>query len=174
MTDTSAVEVRQAVRSDLPAIYRIEALSFDQPWPINAFDAFLGKPAFLVAVGGGDVLGFGVADLTPNHGADIGHLKDLAVEPSSRGQGIGKRLLRSTLSRLTVAGAAVVKLEVRAGNDPARELYRTEGFRPLRQVPEYYDDGETAFVLALDMGTWESDDTDTTAEETADGDAGRS
>lgn len=168
MSESPAVTVRQSVRRDLPAIYRIETLSFDQPWPIDAFEAFLDGPAFLVAVRSQDIVGFILADLTPNYGRNVGHVKDLAVEPSSRGEGLGRLLLRSALNRLTAAGAAVVKLEVRAGNDSARSLYRTEGFQPLRRVPEYYDDGETAVILALPLAEWEPAKTGNSTETTDD------
>lgn len=164
MTDSLAVTVRRSVRRDLPAIYRIETLSFDQPWPINAFEAYLDEPAFLVAVSEQDIVGFILADLTPNDGRTVGHVKDLAVEPPSRGEGLGRLLLRSALNRLIAAGAAVVKLEVRAGNDSARSLYRSEGFQSLRRVPDYYDDGETAFVLVLNLAEWEPTAPDNSAE----------
>lgn len=176
------VTVRPAERADLLAVQRIENRCFTQPWPFDAFERFLGEEAFLVAerddgVGGrsvddgtdesgrvgngidtGAVVGFAVADVTPNFGQDIGHLKDLAVLPDHRGEGLGRLLLRSALTRLAAQGAAVVKLEVREGNDGARSLYRSEGFDPLRRVPRYYDDGEDALVMVLDLSTWSGTD----------------
>jgi len=150
-----AVTVRAAERGDLPAVAEIEADCFDRPWPLASFESYLDEPAFLVAEhDDAGVVGLVVADVTPNYGRDIGHVKDLAVEPGARGEGVGRLLLRSSLLRLTWQGAAVAKLEVRAGNDAARGLYRSEGFEPLRRVPRYYTDGETALVLVVDLDGW--------------------
>ena len=146
------VSVRQAERADLLAVLRIERACFDDPWPYDAFQRFLGEPGFLVAErSGGEVVGYAVADATPNFGRDIGHLKDLAVRPDARGSGIGRTLLRTTLARLRDRGVAVVKLEVRESNEVARSLYATEGFEPIRRVPRYYRDGEDALVLVVDL-----------------------
>ena len=156
----SGVTVRPADRADLLDVLRIERESFAEPWPYSAFESLLDAPAFLVAVGdpgagerdeGAPILGYVVGDVTPNHGRDIGHIKDLAVRPDARGVGIGRRLLREALLELSLSGAAVAKLEVRAGNDAARSLYRAEGFEPTRRVPRYYGDGEDALLLVTEL-----------------------
>ena len=158
---TPAVTVRPADRADLLDVLRIERNSFSEPWPYAAFESVLDAPAFLVAVGPGvdgddTLLGYVVGDVMPNHGRDIGHIKDLAVRPEERGQGVGRRLLREALFGLALAGAAVVKLEVREGNDAARSLYREEGFEPTRRVSRYYGDGEDALILVVDVEAWHS------------------
>ena len=156
--------VRTVERADLLGVFRIEKAVFDQPWPYAAFEQLLDAPAFLVAEGdgpptgsrvdAGDVLGYVVGDLTPNHGRDLGHIKDLAVRPDAQGRGLGRRLLRAALRDLAAQGASVVKLEVRESNHRAQELYGDEGFQPARRIPRYYGDGEAAFVMRLDVGDW--------------------
>lgn len=158
---TPAVTVRPADRADLLDVLRIERNAFSEPWPYAAFESVLDAPAFLVAVGPGvdgddTLLGYVVGDVMPNHGRDIGHIKDLAVRPDARGQGVGRRLLREALFGLALAGATVVKLEVREGNDAARSLYRDEGFEPTRRVSRYYGDGEDALILVVDVEAWRS------------------
>lgn len=152
------VTVRPAERADLLDVLRIERESFTEPWPYSAFESLLDAPAFLIAVGdpGGvwddqSILGYVVGDVTPNHGRDIGHIKDLAVRPDARGGGVGRRLLREALLDLSVSGATVAKLEVREGNDVARSLYRDEGFEPAKRVPRYYSDGEDAVLLVAEL-----------------------
>jgi ribosomal-protein-alanine N-acetyltransferase len=155
--DTSSVEglsIRQAVRADLLAVFRIEKAVFPQPWPFASFEQFVGEPGFLVAVREDAVVGYAVADVTPNHGRDIGHLKDIAVHPRVQGEGIGRALLERVLFTLSVEGAHVVKLEVREGNEPAQSLYDDVGFRRVRRVPGYYDDGEDAYVMLLELADW--------------------
>ena len=164
------VIVREACREDLLSVYRIEKATFEQPWPYAAFERLLSAPAFFVAerdtdrprvdpaaeqyTDGSGVVGYVVGDLTPNHGRDIGHIKDIAVRPDAQGSGLGRRLLRQALHRLAAAGASVVKLEVRASNTRAQRLYDSEGFEPVRKEPRYYGDGEAAYVMALELGDW--------------------
>jgi ribosomal-protein-alanine N-acetyltransferase len=159
------VELREATREDLFDVLGIERAVFDQPWPYAAFEGFLGDRGFLVAVDDdGSVVGYVVADTVPNHGHDIGHVKDLAVVPDARGAGVGRALLERALVVLASDGVAVVKLEVRTGNEAALSLYRDRGFEPARRVPRYYDDGEDALVMVLDVGpdapTDDGDDVD--------------
>lgn len=155
MTPVEAT-IRRAERGDLLDVVRIERACFDDPWPYDAFERLVDEPAFLVAERDGRVVGFIVADVTPNAGRDIGHVKDLAVAPDYRGSGIGRTLLRSGLARLRAAGAAVVRLEVRESNEAARSLYADEGFEPVRRATRYYQDGEDALVLVVDLAKWAS------------------
>lgn len=149
--------IRQAEQADLLDVYRLERSTFPQPWPFSAFESFLGERGFLVAhvADAPGIVGYVVSDTTPNYGRDIGHVKDLAVHPDARGQGLGRTLLHRALEMLLLDGAALVKLEVRATNDAAISLYRSEGFEPLRRIPRYYADGEDAFVMVLDLSEWD-------------------
>jgi ribosomal-protein-alanine N-acetyltransferase len=146
------ITIRQATRADLLDVHRIEKQSFPQPWPYHAFEGFLSDPGFLVAHDAA-VVGYVVADTVRNHGAAIGHVKDLAVAPDRRGEGIGSRLLERTLGTFAARGVAHVKLEVRASNDRARSLYGRFGFDRHHTVPRYYDDGEDALVMIADLAT---------------------
>lgn len=180
-----AVSIRPAERADLLAVYRIEQASFPQPWPFHAFEGFLDRPGFLVAVdeptigepatgdsgggrgpagrggiadgageaaeGGGEVLGYVVADVETEFGRKTGHVKDLAVAPDWRGRGIGTRLLERALSMLVAGGARRAKLEVRVDNDAARSLYAEFGFATKQVVPGYYEDGQDALLLVADL-----------------------
>jgi ribosomal-protein-alanine N-acetyltransferase len=92
-----------------------------------------------------------VANLVPNHGRAFGHIKDIAVHPDHRGEGVGAKLLERALRVLRLGGAESVKLEVRASNGPAQSMYRSFGFEYLRTVPRYYDDGENALIMVVDL-----------------------
>jgi ribosomal-protein-alanine N-acetyltransferase len=153
-TQPADVTIRDAETADLGGVVRIERVSFAQPWPYAAFDRFVDESGFLVADRDGDVVGYVVGDVTPDFGRDMGHVKDLAVAPSARGRGIGRSLLGQSLTALAVQGADLVKLEVRAGNDPAQALYRDVGFRATRRIDGYYRDGEDALVMMLHVPEW--------------------
>ena len=153
---SDAATIRPVERADLLAVVRIERACFDDPWPYDAFERLLDAPAFFIAECDEGVCGYIVADVTPNAGRDIGHIKDLAVHPDARGRGLGRRLLHTGLTQLCTKRAAVAKLEVREGNAVARSLYASEGFEPVRRARRYYRDGEDALVLAVDLGAWAS------------------
>ena len=174
--ETGSMYVRRATQSDLLSVSRIERAVFSQPWTFSVFERFLGEKGFMVAArpesddcerrqndresprrigdDGETVLGYVVADVTPNFGRDIGHVKDLAVRPDEQGAGVGRRLLGRALVSLLIQGATVAKLEVRPSNEAAVSLYRSEGFEPARRVPRYYADGEDALVMLLDLENW--------------------
>lgn len=142
--------VREAERSDLLAVFRIEQASFPQPWPFRAFERFLGEPGFLVAEQDGTIVGYIVTDSVPNHGRAIGHVKDFAVHPEHRGEGVGTSLLQQTLAGLAMRGVYTVKLEVRENNDAAIGLYREFSFTHRKTVPRYYRNGEDALIMVHD------------------------
>lgn len=156
MTTAAAVEddrsIRQAERADLLAVVRIERISFPQPWPYDAFETFLGEPGFLVATDRERVAGYVVADQTDGFGYQHGHVKDFAVHPDVRGQGVGSALLTCALRTLAINGAATVKLEVRESNEGAKRLYRSFDFEPIRRVDGYYEGGEDAIVMVRTLG----------------------
>lgn len=152
--DAEDVRVRQATRADLLDAFRIEESVFPQPWPYSAFERQLGTPGFLVAAEGdgpGGVAGYVVADEIPGHGRPLGHVKNLAVRPERRGEGVAKALLSRGLATLAGQGARSVKLEVRESNEAARGLYDDFGFEYLRTLPQYYADGEDAYVLVASL-----------------------
>lgn len=145
------VVIRPAERADLLAVVRIERASFTDAWPYHQFEEFLGEPGFLVAVAGRTVVGYVVADTIDDRGWPLGHVKDLAVHADWRGRGIATRLLDRALGVLEGHGARRAKLEVRRSNDEAIGLYRRFGFQAHHLISRYYEDGEAAAVLVVDL-----------------------
>jgi ribosomal protein S18 acetylase RimI-like enzyme len=60
------------------------------------------------------------------------NVHDLAVVPSVRGLGIGRRLLEAVEAKAADLGCCKVTLEVLEGNASARALYERLGFRQVR------------------------------------------
>jgi predicted N-acetyltransferase YhbS len=56
------------------------------------------------------------------------NIHDLAVLPTYRGQGVGRRLLEQVATKGKALGCCMLTLEVRADNYPAQRLYEAAGF----------------------------------------------
>ena len=87
--------------------------------------------------------------------ADESELLTIAVRPTERRRGAGRRLLSAVIDRVHEAGARALFLEVGADNRPARALYDAMGFRVIGTRPAYYRRGDgpaaDAFIMRLTL-----------------------
>ncbi len=142
----SAIRMRAMLDEDVPALCVIEQVSFASPWTSEMLAGELDAPFgwSMVAVDSHDkVVGFLLGRRYP----DMWHVLDLAVATDSRGQGVGRALVREFVAAAEVSGRPVL-LEVREKNVTAVSLYEAEGFVPLSVRKRYYaDTGEDALVM---------------------------
>ncbi|HEX2023049.1 MAG TPA: GNAT family N-acetyltransferase [Candidatus Thermoplasmatota archaeon] len=71
----------------------------------------------------------------------------LAVDERARGKGIGARLVKLFEERFVSRGIRRVNLEVRISNETAIRLYERMGFEKRKVLPQYYADGEDAYMM---------------------------
>lgn len=78
-------------------------------------------------------------------------LYSLAVDPDARKLGLARQLLATAERAAREAGCVAMRLEVRADNLPAIQLYRSIGYQQFASRAGYYQDGEAAlcFVRSL-------------------------
>ena len=86
-----------------------------------------------------------------NFGDVQAHLSLLAVRPSHRRRGIGRRMMAWLEESALVAGIATVNLELRVNNSAARDFYRALGFKDAAYIPGYYQGVETALRMTRDL-----------------------
>jgi ribosomal-protein-alanine N-acetyltransferase len=79
--------------------------------------------------------------------ADEAHIATVASHPDWRGCGLGEWLTVALLEAALARGARLATLEVRAGNTPARQLYRKLGFVVEGARAHYYRDGEDGLIM---------------------------
>jgi ribosomal-protein-alanine N-acetyltransferase len=130
----------------LERVVRIERASFGaEAWPRRYFLELYGdcRDSFVVAKLGGRIAGYAVA-CAEQRNAEIA---SLAVHPDYRRRRVADALMRHTLGALAAAGVRRVKLMVRTGNTAGAQLYRSLGFRRVRRVPGYYEDGGDGFLM---------------------------
>jgi len=154
-------EIRRATLEDLERIGEIERASFGrEAYDRKLFAYYMEKcgGVFLVAarrnarVGKaprrGKLCGYLIACLRGGRLAGSAELVSIAVNPATRGKGAASALLESALRRLARRGAERLNLVVRATNGPARAFYEKYGFRRLRTVPGYYEDGGDGVAMS--------------------------
>jgi ribosomal-protein-alanine N-acetyltransferase len=143
--ETTAAPIRLAA-GDAPALARLEARCFPDPWEEAAFAAAFARPAFAAyGLPGEEGLR---AYLTAHVVGDELEILNIAVAPEFRGQGLGSRLLGHVLQQADKMGINQGYLEVRAGNVPAKRLYARHGFFVVGTRKRYYSDtGEDALVM---------------------------
>lgn len=126
-------------------------LAFTQAPPTEAAHAFCrhirtNGLCQLVALDADEVVGW--CDILPTHGEARAHVGTLGmgVLRERRGQGIGRRLIKSTLAEAWTSGLTRVELSVRIDNIAARRLYEQCGFtmeginrNAFRIGGEYFD-----------------------------------
>jgi [ribosomal protein S18]-alanine N-acetyltransferase len=138
---------------DLDEVLAIERASFTMPWSRGAFLYELQQNrvarCWVVRVGAGEVIGY----LCLWEVADELHITNVAVRPDTRRQGVARALLRSVMEDGRRRGFKMVVLEVRPSNGHALSLYESFGFRVVgRRHGYYYDTGEDALVMEIDLG----------------------
>jgi len=105
---------------------------------------------FLVAELDGRVVGYIMCRIEKSFfgWSTKGHVISIAVMPEHRRMGIATSLMKEAMARMANRyGASECYLEVRVSNTPAISLYEKLGFRKDRIVPNYYLDGEDAYIM---------------------------
>jgi ribosomal-protein-alanine N-acetyltransferase len=101
----------------------------------------------LVASKAGTIEGFAIMKFRD----DDAHLFLLAVQPKSRGAGVGRAMLEWLETSCRTAGMQSIRLEVRISNEAARRFYERSGYSMVSRLAGYYDGQETAVVMAKSL-----------------------
>ncbi len=146
----SDIQIRRMCLEDVDAVHHIEVSTFPKPWERDAFEQEMTKNAcarYMVALKDDKIVGFAGAWLV----LDEGHITNIAVLESCRGQGIGRMLTTALMQYAANLGVQYMTLEVRRSNLTAQNLYTSLGFQRVGVRKKYYDDnGEDAFIMATE------------------------
>jgi ribosomal-protein-alanine N-acetyltransferase len=144
--------IRRARTPDLDRVLTIERASFGaEAYDRNLFAEFLAAPhaLFLLAERRGLTAGYVIAALRPSGGS--AELVSIAIHPRARRMGAASILLASAIRRLKRRRVERLTLMVKTGNGAARAFYARFGFRPVRRVPGYYEDGADGLAMRKDL-----------------------
>lgn len=141
----SLVSIEAASWRDLNAVRRLEQACFPKDaWPLWDLIGVLTFPNVvrLKASLAGEMVGFIAADMRAAE--RLAWIATLAVLPEQQRKGIGGTLLHACEGRLRVP---LIRLSVRASNQPALSLYTRFGYQKAGVWRRYYQDGEDAIVM---------------------------
>jgi ribosomal protein S18 acetylase RimI-like enzyme len=145
----AAISLRPALARDSHAIALMsrEHIEHGLPWKYDAarIQRSLARSDVQLpaACDRGALVGFALMEF----GDERAHLVLMAVRPTHRRRGIGRRLLEWLIESALAAGIESVHLELRATNDGARRFYRMLGFGETILVPRYYEGRESAMRM---------------------------
>ncbi len=137
--------IRKFKPSDFERVIEIEKEAFNEFNPIlfmTAYESF--SDGFLVAEKDGQTIGFIVGITTAS---DEVRILSLAVSGVYQNRGVATMLLKKFMEIFRAKGLLNIKLEVRSSNLGAQKLYASLGFKTVKIVPSYYNDGEDAFQM---------------------------
>jgi ribosomal-protein-alanine N-acetyltransferase len=148
MPVSAPVTLRPARLADLDALLALEAQFPGDRLSPRQLRAHIDNPRARLRVLGeaGRIAGYALVFL--RRGSRIARLYSIVVDPARRGRGHGLRLLRDAERQAHAAGAAELRLEVRADNAGAIALYEGQGYRRLAVLPGYYADGAAGWRYA--------------------------
>lgn len=154
------VYLEAAAASDAPELEALERLCSSHPWTERHFAEAIrggaGERVALLRTLDRTIGGYCVWQEV----ADEVHIHNLAIAPSRRRQGLGRRLLAVCLGLASRRQARRAFLDVRAGNEGARSLYLGLGFREVGARVRYYSEpAEDAVLLeaSLHEGPWRAE-----------------
>ena len=150
--------LREMREKDLDRVYEINRRSFTtDAWSMEALKREFSLPYSFryVLEQGREVVGYSVVWLIKGEA----FIMAFAVSPEHRGRGLGRKFLKMILEDLK-GKAGVVQLDVRKSNLPAIRLYRSMGFRIVKERKKFYSDGENALMMELELGKIQPDEGD--------------
>lgn len=139
--------LRKLAASDIPALVQLEKNCFSDPWseqilmdlPESCLDE-----TWVLETEGKEVAGY----INFRFLSGEGELMRIAVLPEFRGCGYARKMMEQMVKSAEENQAQDLTLEVRAGNVPAINLYKSYGFRKEAVRKKYYHDPEEdAFIM---------------------------
>lgn len=131
------MQIRPMTKEDCVQVAAIEATSFSLPWSLKAFTETVEKENFryFVAEEEGEIIGYcGFLFVL-----DEAEIPNVCVKSSARKRGVGKQMMSVLMEEAKKLGMAVLYLEVRESNTPARALYKSLGFEENGIRKNFYE-----------------------------------
>lgn len=149
------LKVRWMIRRDMPEVLAIEQQSFEFAWSEDDFIRCLRQRNCIGMVAELEerVVGFMIYEL---HKSRL-HVLNFAVRREFRRQGVGAAMIQKLQRKLSHQRRSRMALEVRESNLEAQLFFRSQGFRAISVLRDFYNDTtEDAYLFsyALPAPAW--------------------
>ncbi len=145
------VHIRWMIRRDMPEVLNAEQQSFEFAWTEDDFLRCLRQRNCIgmVAEYNDRIIGFMIYELHKNRL----HVLNFAVAPAFRRTGIGGQMVSKLIGKLSSHRRSKITLAVRERNLQAQLFFRSQDFKAVRVLRNYYEDsGEDAFLMEYRVG----------------------
>ncbi|MFN2308383.1 MAG: GNAT family N-acetyltransferase/peptidase C39 family protein [Gammaproteobacteria bacterium] len=133
--------IRSASIDDIDALVELENRCFElDRLSRRNFRYMLTKANAATLIEDGDQRLGGYVLVLFQAGTSLARMYSLAVDPQSRGDGLGGTLIEAAEAAALARGCVYMRLEVRPDNAGAIALYRKQGYRQFGVFDDYYQD----------------------------------
>jgi ribosomal protein S18 acetylase RimI-like enzyme len=142
------MRIRIATHGDMEELLRIEEECFAQErFDQELLEALVTSSLFrsFIAEDESGSLGSAMVYLGPH--MNEAHILSIAVLPSARGKGVGRKLAERLEKEALAAGSDLMSLEVREENEAAHHLYLSMGYVDRGVIDGYFGPGEDAIFM---------------------------
>ena len=155
--DNLFVSIREATDKDLPIIMQIEELCFHHgSWKEeNILYELKENPVshfWVIELSINDEEGYRVVGFCDYWETfDSATICQIAVHPYLQRRQLGSAMMDEIYNDCYAKRIKTLTLEVRVGNEPAINFYKKHGFKIETTKPHYYDNGEDAYYMILEV-----------------------
>ncbi len=144
------VHIRWMIRRDMAEVLDIESEAFEFSWTEEDFIRCLQQRNCIGMVAERDekVVGFMIYEL---HKTRL-HILNFAVATAVRRQDVGRQMVEKLAGKLSQQRRSRITLEVRETNLAAQLFFRSQGFRAISLLREFYEDTpEDAYFMEFQL-----------------------
>jgi len=135
-TRRTSISFNRLTPVEIPSVLSIEERNSDYPWSHGQFITSIENSnnlCYCLSLKGKTV-GYLIAMLT----LDSADILNIGIDPDYKRQGHGTALLKHLIEELRKRDIGEILLEVRAGNKPAIQFYKRQGFEEISVRKNYY------------------------------------
>ena len=135
-TRRTSISFNRLTSVQIPSVLSIEEQNSDYPWSQLQFITSIenSKNLCYCLSLNGKTIGYLIAMLA----SDTADILNIGIDPDFKRQGHGTALLNHLIEELKKSHISEILLEVRAGNKPAIQFYKKQGFEKISVRKNYY------------------------------------
>jgi [ribosomal protein S18]-alanine N-acetyltransferase len=137
------IQIRWMICRDMEQVLEIEGLAFPNPWSKEDFTRYLRQRNCIGMVAtddqeGKNIVGFMIYEL---HKTRL-YITNFAVHSSCWRRGVGTAMVERLKTKISPQRRSRLVLEVRETNLAAQQFFRSQGFRAVSLLREFYEDSD--------------------------------